>query len=396
MNPGIKKLHRYPFEKMAEMIRGLSPPTHRQLINLSIGEPKLPTPQIILDSIIHNLGTASKYPTTRGIPELRNTIRDWTTKRFNLNADQLDPSTQILPVNGTREALFAIANTLVNKGSEKNLVGLPNPFYQIYEGAALLAGGIPYYFNCPENKSFLPQIEDVPAQIWRKMAFVYICSPGNPSGTVMTTNDYKNLFELAEKFDFYIVADECYSELYDDAKVAPLGLLEWCNIHGNSSFQRCLVMHSLSKRSSSPGLRSGFVAGDKNLMRNFYQYRTYQGGAMPLYVQYASIAAWSDEQHVIAARKFYRNNFDSVYKVLKNKMAITIPDAGFYIWLNVPCDDIHICKRLLQKEGVLLLPGQFLGRTLKDFNPGANRVRIALVESEQSCVDAAESILRVI
>ena len=228
------------------------------------------------------------------------------------------------------------------------------------------------------------------------MAFIYVCSPGNPSGSVMKTYDYEKLFELAEKFNFYIIADECYSELYDDHKEPPLGLLDWCNAYGNKSFKRCLVMHSLSKRSSAPGLRSGFVAGDRHLMADYYQYRTYHGGAMPLHVQHASIVAWSDEEHVIKAREFYRNNFKSVYQVLNKHIEITVPDAGFYLWIKVPIDDVTMCKRLFAQKGVLLLPGQYLGRTLDGHNPGENRVRIALVEPEESCIYAAESILSII
>lgn len=396
MNPGLKKLHSYPFEKMAEMTKGISNPPERELINLSIGEPKLQTPRIVTDNLVAHLNTSSKYPTTRGLPELRNAIGSWATQRFKLDVGQLNPTSQILPVNGTREALFAIANTLLDKTSKKNLVGLPNPFYQIYEGATLLAGGVPFFFNCPESQSFIPQTKEVPDEVWREIAFVYICSPGNPSGSVMTHNDYSRLFKLAEKFDFHIVADECYSELYDGSKPPPLGLLEWCNMEGNKSFYRCLVMHSLSKRSNCPGLRSGFVAGDVNLINHFYRYRTYQGGAMPLYTQHASIAAWSDEQHVVRNREFYRKNFTSVSKILRKKLDVTIPDAGFYLWLKVPSDDILLCKKLLKEEGVLLLPGQFLSRTIENFNPGTNRVRIALVESEKTCIEAAKRILRII
>ncbi len=396
MNPGLKQLHRYPFEKIAEMKKGIIPPSDRELINLSIGEPKLQPPKIVLESLANQLITAGKYPTTRGMTELRNTISEWTTRRFNLDPGQTNPDTQILPVNGTREALFSIANTILDKTSTKHLVGLPNPFYQIYEGAALLAGGVPFYFDCPASNSFLPQIESVPNTVWEKMAFVYVCSPGNPSGSMMRAYDYEKLLELAEKFNFYIVADECYSELYDDAKGPPLGLLDWCNSYGNKSFKRCLVMHSLSKRSSSPGLRSGFVAGDPDLISDYYQYRTYHGGAMPIHVQYASIAAWSDEEHVIIAREFYRNNFESVRQVLNDHIEITVPDAGFYLWIELPIDDISMCKNLFEKKGVLLLPGQYLGRTLDGCNPGKNRVRIALVESRERCVSAAESILSII
>lgn len=396
MNSGLKKLHPYPFEKMAEMRKELTPPSDKKLINLSIGEPKLQTPKIVLESLAKQLTTTNKYPTTRGMIELRNTISEWATRRFNLDAGQLNPATQILPVNGTREALFSIANTILDKTSAKNIVGLPNPFYQIYEGAALLAGGVPYYFDCPESKSFLPQIEDVPTTVWEKMAFVYVCSPGNPSGSVMRANDYEKLLELAEKFNFYIIADECYSELYDFTKEPPLGLLDWCNRYGNNTFKRCLVMHSLSKRSSCPGLRSGFVAGDPHLMTDYYQYRTYHGGAMPIHIQYASIAAWSDEEHVTIAREFYRNNFKRVYQVLNQHIEITIPEAGFYLWIKLPIDDISMCKCLFAEKGVLLLPGQYLGRTLDGRNPGENMVRMALVESKERCQYAAESMLSII
>jgi N-succinyldiaminopimelate aminotransferase len=396
MNPGLHELNPYPFERLAEIRQRISPPTGLDLINLSIGEPQQQTPALIHAALVANLEGFARYPATRGIGELREAICAWATRRFELAPTALQADRNVLPVNGTREALFAIAQTLVHARSAKSLVGMPNPFYQIYEGAALLSGGQPYYLPCPSSNEFRPQWDLVPVEIWQQMAMLYICSPSNPAGSVLGTDDYATLLALADKHDFVIIADECYSELYFDEQTPPLGLLQWCAQSGRESFARCLVMHSLSKRSNAPGLRSGFVAGDAALIDTFYRYRTYQGGAMALPIQHASIAAWSDESHVTENRKLYRAKFTAVAEILRQVMRVDIPCAGFYLWPELPLDDIVLCERLLGEAGVLVLPGQFLARDVGPENPGRNRIRIALVADQAQCVSAALRICAVL
>ena len=396
MNPGLEKLQLYPFQRLAQIKVNSSPPKGSVIIDLSIGEPQLETPQIIQESLKKAISGIGKYPSTRGTLRLRESMSSWATKRFNLGKEQLLPDRNILPVSGTREALFSIAQTLVAANSAKSLVGLPNPFYQIYEGAAILAGATPYYFNGPAHNNFIPLFEDTPEKIWQKMSFMYICSPGNPTGNVMTSQQYDYLISMADKHNFFIVVDECYSELYGNEEEPPLGILEWCHLSGRSSFQRCLAMHSLSKRSNSPGLRSGFVAGDPDLIENFFMYRTYHGSAMPLHVQEASITAWSDEEHVIANRDFYRKNFDAVLNVLRKKIDVDRPTAGFYLWIDVLSDDIKVCEQLYSHTGLIVLPGQFLSRKNDGLNPGTNRIRLALVAPKEQCIEAAYRLLSII
>jgi len=389
MNPGLRDLKPYPFERLAELRARVAPPADRPLINLSIGEPQHATPAAITAALVAALDGTARYPATRGLPELRRAIVDWAGRRYGLAPGQLDTEHQVLPVNGTREALFAIAQCVVAANSHKNVVAMPNPFYQIYEGAALLAGGEPYFFDCPAASGFRPNIAAVPAAVWERVALVYVCSPGNPSGTVLDADDYARLLALADRHDFLVVADECYSELYFDEQSPPLGLLEWCARHGRDDFSRCLVMHSLSKRSNAPGLRSGFVAGDRAVMDEFYRYRTYQGGAMPLHVQHASIAAWNDEAHVVDNRSRYRRKYERVLPLLADLVDVTQPAGGFYLWPDVGGDDIAVCERLLGEAGVLTLPGSFLARDTAAGNPGRGRLRLALVAGEEECVEAA-------
>jgi N-succinyldiaminopimelate aminotransferase len=396
MNPGLDKLQLYPFEKLNQIKANTRPPKDSEIIDLSIGEPQLDTPFIIQESLKRAIAGVGKYPNTRGTLKLRESISSWATKRFNLEKNQLLPDKNVLPVSGTREALFAIAQTLVAANSEKSLVGLPNPFYQIYEGAALLAGATPYYFNCPDHNNFIPLFEDTPENIWKNMSFMYVCSPGNPTGSVMTGEQYNFLLSMADKHNFFIIVDECYSELYGDEKKPPLGILEWCNLSGRSTFQRCLTMHSLSKRSNAPGLRSGFVAGDPTLIEKFFMFRTYHGSAMPLHVQEASITAWSDEKHVVANRDFYRKNFDAVLNVLRTKLDVSRPTAGFYLWIDVLSDDIKVCEQLYSQAGLIILPGQFLSRKNSGLNPGTNRIRVALVAPKEQCIEAAHRLLSII
>jgi N-succinyldiaminopimelate aminotransferase len=396
MNPGLHALKPYPFERLAEIRARIPPPASKALINLSIGEPQHATPACIRVALIEHLAETSRYPATRGLPELRHSIVDWAARRFRLPDGLLDAEHHVLPVNGTREALFGIAQTLCDAHSGKTLVGMPNPFYQIYEGAALLAGAQPYYLPCPAVHGFRPDWSAVPDAVWQRMALVYVCSPGNPSGAALSTEDFATLTSLADRHDFTVIADECYSEIYTDEARPPLGMLQWCADNGRRDFARCLVMHSLSKRSNAPGLRSGFVAGDARLIEAFLRYRTYQGGAMALPVQYASIAAWSDESHVIENRVRYRAKFASVIARLAPVLDLELPDGGFYLWPELPIDGITACERLLGEAGVLVLPGSFLARDDVSGNPGEQRIRIALVADLATCEEAADRMYSVI
>ena len=389
MNPGLSLLQPYPFERLGALQTSASRAgTTLPAINLSIGEPQHPTPALIHEALVAALATSAKYPATKGLDALRITIAEWLVRRFRLPTGAVDPERQILPVNGTREALFAIAQCLVDRRAGA-LVAMPNPFYQIYEGAALLAGAEPWFLPCPAASGFLPDFDAVPAAIWDRCEVVYVCSPGNPSGAVMDAAQFELLIALADRHDFTIVSDECYSELYHDETRPPIGLLEACTAIGRDDFRRCLVMHSLSKRSNAPGLRSGFVAGDALILRNFLRYRTYHGCAMPLYVQHASIAAWHDEAHVAANRARYREKFAAVVPILREALEVAMPEAGFYLWPSLPGDDVETCRRLIEEMNVLTLPGSFLARDTVDGNPGRGRLRIALVAELPLCVEAA-------
>ena len=395
MNIGQNKLKPYPFERLRKLQDRVSVPGDKALIDLSIGEPKHQTPEFITNALRDSVGMMSKYPATNGSQEFRNTIATWLENRFKLPEKLLDPDTQILPANGTREALFGISQVLVQAGSQQ-LVGMPNPFYQIYEGAAFLAGGIPYYFDCIEENSFKPDWKNIPEYIWKSLRLLYICSPGNPSGQVLDAADYEEIVERADRHDFAVVSDECYSEIYLDEANPPLGLLQWCAENGRHAFEKCIVMNSLSKRSNVPGLRSGFIAGDKNIIKAFYHYRTYQGGAMPLQVQIASVAAWKDEKHVTHNRQLYRKKIEMVTNTLEGVLQVDKPQAGFYLWPDIGSDDITFCEMLLGQAGVLALPGQFLARENEKRNPGKNRIRIALVADEKLCETAAKRIRSVL
>ncbi len=392
MNPGLENCHAYPFEKLTQLLEGVTIDPNKSAISLAIGEPKHPTPEFILDALKSNITDVAIYPTTRGITELRQTIADWLCKRFNLPTTSIDAEKNILPVNGTREALFAIAQTVINKNTETPIVILPNPFYQIYEGAALLAGAEPYYLNCVEENGFIPDFSTVPDNIWRRCQLVYLCSPGNPTGAVVDEETVKELMALSEKYDFVIASDECYSEIYQTEDQPPIGLLEHAVKLGNSAYRRCLVFHSLSKRSNVPGLRSGFVAGDSQLIESFLRYRTYHGCAMPLHTQKASIAAWSDEQHVKQNRAQYREKFGKICEILKPVLKVSPPDASFYLWPELPCSDTDFARRLVTSENVKVLPGSYLSRDSGGLNPGKNRIRIALVAEVDECVEAANRI----
>jgi len=392
MNSGLENLHAYPFERLTKLLEGSTLDPDKSAISLAIGEPKHPTPDFILDALRLNLGDVAIYPTTRGSLELRETIANWLCQRFNLPQTSVSPEKNVLPVSGTREALFAIAQTLINKDSGTPVIVLPNPFYQIYEGAALLAGAEPYYLNCTEDNNFIPDLSSVPEDIWQRCQLIYLCSPGNPTGAVVDLESVKELMALAEKYDFVIASDECYSEIYPDEAQPPTGLLEYANQLGNTEFKRCLVFHSLSKRSNVPGLRSGFVAGDAELIECFLRYRTYHGSAMPLHTQKASIAAWSDESHVKHNRAQYREKFTQVCEILKPVLEVTPPPASFYLWPELPSSDTDFARNLYTSENVKVLPGSYLSRDIGGINPGRNRARIALVAPVEECTEAANRI----
>ena len=394
MNSGLKNLHAYPFERLTKLLGDATVNPDKSAISLAIGEPKHPTPEFILDALKSNLDDVAVYPTTYGTIEIREAIAKWLCQRFNLPRTSLSSEKNILPVNGSREALFAIAQTLINKDYDIPIIVLPNPFYQIYEGAALLAGAEPYYLNCIEDNNFIPDLSSVPENIWKRCQLIYLCSPGNPTGAVIDSNSVKELMSLAEKYDFVIVSDECYSEIYQDETDPPIGLLEYANQFDNSEFKRCLVFHSLSKRSNVPGLRSGFVAGDSMLIENFLKYRTYHGSAMPLHTQKASIAAWGDESHVKQNRAKYREKFILVCEILKPVLEVTPPAASFYLWPELPCSDSDFARKLYTSENVKVLPGSYLSRHIGGINPGRNRVRIALVAEVKECTEAANRIKR--
>lgn len=393
MNPNLQVLYPYPFQRLSQLKANIEAPSHLDPISLSIGEPKHPAPNFVKQALKHSLDDLARYPTTRGTQELRGAIADWLAKRFSLHA--VDKETQILPVAGTREALFAFTQAVIDKsGTEKPLVVCPNPFYQIYEGAALLAGADMHYLNCEAQTGFIPDLNAVPEEIWKKCQLLQLCSPGNPSGATLSLNDYKLALELADKYNFVVSNDECYSEIYSDEDNPPLGLLAACKQLGRDDYKRCVVFHSLSKRSNLPGLRSGFVAGDQALIADFFNYRTYHGCALSLPVQKASIAAWQDETHVIENRQLYREKFSAVTAILKPVLPVTIPEGSFYLWPETPIDDIQFSQDLFASENLTVLPGQFLSRTTEYGNPGSRRIRMALVAPIAECIEAAERLVR--
>ena len=391
MTPNLKYLHPYPFEKLAQLKQGITPPVEKSPIVLSIGEPAHVTPRFIEEAILNHIKGLSNYPTTKGTSELRQVISTWLAKRFKIPVECINPESQVLPVSGTREALFSFAQCVVD-ATVKPVVVMPNPFYQIYEGAALLAGAETYFLNTLAEDNYLPDFDAVPEAIWQRCQLIYICSPGNPSGAVMSQVDYEKLLLLAEKYDFVIASDECYSELYDDESNPPVGLLESAYRMGNTSFKRCVVFHSLSKRSNAPGLRSGFVAGDADILGQYFQYRTYQGCAMPLPTQQASIKAWEDELHVIENRRLYREKFAAFIDILNDVCDINKPPAGFYVWLKTPIEDTDFAQQLFAQENITVLPGSYLSRDFEGLNPGINHVRIALVAPLEDCITAAHRI----
>lgn len=391
MNPDLQLLHPYPFEKLNKLKQEVNATTSPGHIALSIGEPKHPAPHFVVESLIAHTHLLSSYPSTKGITPLREAISEWLDQRFSLN-NSIDSDCQVLPVNGTREALFAFAQCVVDRSATQPLVFMPNPFYQIYEGATILAGAQPVYMNCVEENDFLPDLDSISESQWKNCQLIYICSPGNPTGAVMPTEYLQKLIKLAQQYDFIIASDECYSEIYFDEQNPPPGLLGVANKMGLSDYKNCVVFHSLSKRSNLPGLRSGFVAGDADIIQKFLLYRTYHGCAMPPATQSASISAWKDESHVVENRNRYREKFDTVLNTLSSTLQPQRPAAGFYLWAKTPCSDTYFAQQLFAQQNITVLPGQYLSRTVDQTNPGANFVRMALVAPLDECQDAAHRI----
>lgn len=393
MNNDLQRLQPYPFEKLRQLIADVTPNPQLRAISLSIGEPKHPSPPFVLETLAANLEKAAVYPTTLGLPELREAIAEWLVRRFELAPGTLDPQRNVLPVTGTREALFSFTQAAVSRQPDA-LVVSPNPFYQIYEGAALLAGVEPHYLACDQSNAFVPDFASIDPSIWQRCQLLFICSPGNPTGAVIPLETLQTLIRLADEHDFVIASDECYSEIHAPDAPAPVGLLQACASLGRDDFRRCVVFHSLSKRSNLPGLRSGFVAGDAALLAPYLTYRTYHGCAMPIPTQLASAAAWRDEAHVRDNRQQYQAKFDAVLEILGDVLDVERPDAGFYLWPRTPIDDERFTRELLGEHNVAVVPGRYLSREVDGYNPGAGRVRMALVASLEDCVEAAWRIRR--
>jgi len=390
MNPLLARLNPYPFERLRELTRDIRPNPALRPISLGIGEPKHPTPALVREALCGHLEGLSVYPATGGEPALRRSITGWVARRYGV---ELDPATQVLPVNGTREALFALAQTVIDPTRSGATVVCPNPFYQIYEGAALLAGAQTAFANSDPARNFASDWSAIDDATWARTQLVYTCSPGNPTGAVMPLAEWERLFALSDQHGFVIASDECYSEIYFRDE-PPLGALQAAKQLGRTGFPRLIVLTSLSKRSNVPGMRSGFVAGDAAIVKPFLLYRTYHGSAMSHVVQHASIAAWDDEAHVVANRAEYRAKFAAVLPVLKRSLGVELPDAAFYLWCSVPGgDDIGFAQGLLAQYNVAVLPGSLLAREAHGVNPGAGRVRLALVASTEECLEAAHRIV---
>ena len=394
MNPDLSKLQPYPFEKLAKLKGAVTPPSDLEHIALSIGEPKHPAPAFVLDTLRTELQRVENYPTTKGLPELNQAIANWLTKRFDLQP--VDAAAQVIPVNGTREAIFAFTQAAVDRTKSNPLVVCPNPFYQIYEGAAYLSGAQPHFLPCLEENGFNPDYAAVPASVWADCQILFVCTPGNPTGATLSFEQFKELIALADEHDFILASDECYSEIYVEGHAAPIGLLEACAKLGRHNFKRCVVFHSLSKRSNLPGLRSGFIAGDADLLKPFLLYRTYHGCAMSVHTQLASITAWGDEQHVIDNRAQYTQKFRGVLETLQPVLDVKQTDASFYLWPKTSINEEEFAQQLFAQQNVTVLPGSYLSRTVDGINPGAGRIRMALVAETTECIEAAARIRRFI
>ncbi|MDM0103661.1 succinyldiaminopimelate transaminase [Variovorax sp. J22R24] len=397
MNPLLAKLQPYPFERLRQLFAGVTPNPEFAPISLGIGEPKHPTPAFIKETLSNSLGALAVYPATAGELKLRESFTGWLQRRYDL---ALDPATQVLPVNGSREALFALAQTVIDSSKSPAPVVLsPNPFYQIYEGAAFLSGAEPYYVPSVAARNFAVDWDSVPAEVWARTQLVFVCSPGNPTGAVMPLDEWQKLFALSDRHGFVIAADECYSEIYFRDE-PPLGGLEAAAKLGRSDFRNLIALTSLSKRSNVPGLRSGFVAGDSAIIKSFLLYRTYHGSAMSGTVAAASIAAWNDETHVIENRAQYRAKFAAVTPLLESVLDVRLPDASFYLWAGVPAswkgDDQGFARALYAQYNVTVLPGSYLARDVAGANPGRGRIRMALVADTAECTEAAQRIVNFI
>ena len=394
MNNNLEKLYPYPFQRFNQLLDGVTSETNLSQIAWSMGEPKHAAPDFLVNALTdtalirEGFGT---YPPTKGTPALRTAIANFINRRFGLEP-ALDPDLNVLPVTGTREALFAFAQAVIEPQSDSVTV-MPNPFYQIYEGAALLAGSKPYYVNCEPGNGYLPDFDGVPEEVWQRCQLLYLCSPGNPTGAVMGIAQIQTLIALSDKYNFIIASDECYSEIYMDEENPPAGLLEAASLLGRDDYKNCVAFNSLSKRSNLPGLRSGYVAGDAEIMQKFLLYRTYHGSAMSMHHQVLSTLAWNDEQHVIENRQVYRDKFALVADILNPVWPMAIPEAGFYFWPETPISDPDFAVRLVQLANVKVLPGSYLSRATDSGNPGTNRVRIALVATQSECIKAAERIV---
>lgn len=391
MNPRLNLLHTYPFEKLARLKAGVTPPKDLPHVAMSIGEPQHETPAFVLDTLKQNLHRLGSYPATIGLIEFRSACARWLERRFRLTPSVVNPETMVLPVTGTREALFAFVQSVVGSKA-KPLVAMPNPFYQIYEGAALLAGAEPYFLNTNAANGYIPDLDAVPAEIWDRCEILFLCNPGNPAGATAPRKYLEHALDLAEKHSFVIAADECYAEIYLDESAPPPSLLEAALSTGRDKLQRCVVFHSLSKRSSVPGLRSGFVAGDAAVISKFLLYRTYHGSAMAVPTQIASVAAWDEDTHAALNRKLYQDKFAKVLPILEPVLDVKRPDGAFYLWPDVGQDDERFVRDLFAEQNLTLLPGSYLAREAHGENPGAGRVRISLTASVDQCVLAAERI----
>lgn len=389
MNPDLSKLQPYPFQRLRDLFQGIRPNPELKPINLSIGEPKHATPRLIQQALADNLDGLANYPTTAGTPELRQAISSWIARRYGIPAPDADKA--VLPVNGSREALFAFAQAVIDASRPVPVVVCPNPFYQIYEGAALLAGAEPYFINTLPEHGYAMDFAAVPESAWQRTQLVYVCSPGNPTGKVMDLEQWRTLFGLSDRYGFVIAADECYSEIYFDEAQPPLGALQAAHQLGRG-LERLVMFSSLSKRSNVPGMRSGFVAGDTAILEKFTLYRTYHGCAMNPAVQAASIAAWNDEAHVVENRRLYAEKFARVTPLLQGKLEVAMPDAAFYLWARTEMPDTEFAVRLYRDFNVTVLPGSYLAREAHGVNPGRNFVRMALVASIEDCLEAARRI----
>jgi N-succinyldiaminopimelate aminotransferase len=393
MNPDLQRLHAYPFERLAALLRGVQPPAHLSPILMSIGEPRHAAPAFVLEELHRQAAGYSQYPKTQGNIELRESICDWLARRYALPRDGIDAALHVLPVNGSREALFSFTQCVIDRqGHPAPAVAMPNPFYQIYEGAALLAGAEPLYLPEHALRPGVPDFAAVAVGDWQRCQLLVVCSPANPTGAVLDQHDWRLIFELADRHDFVIASDECYSELYQDESTPPLGILQACRIYGRDRYQRCMAFHSLSKRSNLPGMRSGFVAGDAALIRDYLLYRTYHGSAMPVPHQHASAVAWADEQHVRENRALYRAKFSAVIDELDACLPVERPQGGFYLWPSTPCPDEEFARELFRNTHVTVLPGSYLSRAAAGGNPGSQRVRLALVAEHEVCLEAARRI----